>query len=39
MSEQNDSQYDDGMNDALAATAVIAIVVGTVVFWLSGMPV
>ena len=38
MSEQQDSQYNDGLNDALAAVAVIAIVVGTVVFWLSGMP-
>ena len=33
MSDQN-----DGMNDALAATAVIVLVVVTVVFWLSGMP-
>jgi hypothetical protein len=36
MSDQ-ESNYSDGLNDAFAATAVIAIVVGTVVFWLSGM--
>ena len=35
MSEQE--RNSDGLNDAFAATAVIAIVVGTVVFWLSGM--
>lgn len=33
MSDQN-----DGINDALAATAVIALVVVTVAYWLSGMP-
>ncbi|MGK0500930.1 MAG: hypothetical protein ACJAYG_002584 [Oceanicoccus sp.] len=38
MSEQQ-SDGNDGMNDAIAATAVIALVVGTVVYWLSGMPV
>ena len=37
MSEQNDTQYNDGINDAFAAVAVIAIVVGTVVYWLSNM--
>ncbi|WP_420814608.1 methionine synthase [Oceanicoccus sagamiensis] len=37
MSDQE--KYNDGLNDAFAATAVIALVVGTVVFWLSGMPV
>lgn len=38
MSEQQESNYNDGVNDAWAATAVIALVVGTVVFWLCGMP-
>ena len=37
MSEQQGSQYNDGLNDAIAATAVIALVVATVVYWLSGM--
>ena len=36
MSDQ-ESKYNDGLNDAFEATAVIALVVGTVVFWLSGM--
>ena len=34
MSEEN----QDGMNDAIAAVAIIAIVVGFVSFILSGMP-
>lgn len=38
MSDQHDSQHDDGLADAFAAIAIIAIVVGTVVFWLSSMP-
>lgn len=38
MSDSQGPQYNDGINDAIAATAVIAIVVATVVFWLSGMP-
>ncbi len=37
MSDQ-ESKDNDGLNDALASAAVIAIVVGTVVYWLSGMP-
>ncbi len=36
MSDQ-ESKYNDGLNDAYAATAIIVLVVGTVVFWLSGM--
>lgn len=36
MSDQ-ESKSNDGLNDAFAATAIIALVVGTVVFWLSGM--
>ncbi len=36
MSDNNN--YNDGAADAIAATAIIALVVGTVVFWLSGMP-
>lgn len=39
MSDQQPAKYNDGLNDAFAATAVIAIIVGTIVFWLSGMPV
>jgi hypothetical protein len=38
MSEENESQYNDGLVDAISAAAVIALVVGTVCFWLSGMP-
>ena len=38
MSDQNDTKHSDGMNDAIAATAIIAIVVITVAYWLSGMP-
>lgn len=38
MSEQP-SNYNDGLTDAIAATAVIALVVGTTIYWLSGMPV
>lgn len=33
---QAKSQYNDSLADAIAATAVVAIVVFTVVFWLSG---
>lgn len=29
---------DDGKADALAATAVITVIVATVVYWLSHMP-
>lgn len=36
MSEQ---KHQDGGADAIAATAIIALVVGCVVFWLSSMPV
>jgi hypothetical protein len=41
MSEQESSvaeRDDDGVADALAATATIAVIVGTIVFWLSGFP-
>ena len=34
--EKNDSN-EDGFTDAFAAVALIAIAVGTVVYWLSGM--
>ncbi|WP_200821337.1 methionine synthase [Oceanicoccus sp. KOV_DT_Chl] len=37
MSEQQ-SNLNDGINDAIAATAIIALVVVTVTYWLSGMP-
>ena len=40
MSEQhqNSPEQDNGVADAIAATAVIAVVVSAVVFWLSGFP-
>lgn len=34
----SDKKYNDGKADAFAATALIALAVGTAVFWLSGMP-
>lgn len=37
-STSNESSYNDGLNDAFASVAVIAIIVGAVVFWLHGMP-
>jgi len=36
--EQNQERAADGHADAIAATAVIAIVVFTLYIWLSGMP-
>ena len=39
MSDQNiDQRAADGRADAFAATAIITIVVVTLVIWLSGMP-
>lgn len=40
MSEQNPlpEEDDNGMADAIAATAVISLVVITLYIWLSGMP-
>lgn len=39
MSEEQDKTRDaDGRADALAATAIIALVVLTVCIWLSGLP-
>jgi hypothetical protein len=40
MSEQNQvsNEEADGMADAIAATATIAVVVAAVVYWLSGFP-
>ena len=37
MSEQQDLSAGDGINDAIAATAVIALIVTAVVYWLGGM--
>lgn len=36
MSDEKQSNYDDGKADAMAAVAMIAIVVATVVYWLLG---
>ncbi len=36
MNEQRDS--GDARADAIATTAIVAIVIATVVYWLSGMP-
>lgn len=38
MSDEKGAKYNDGLNDAWAAVAVIAVVVATVVYWLLGMP-
>ena len=38
MSQEDQTQHDNGMADAIAATAVITLVIVAVVFWLSGMP-
>ena len=40
MSQENSPAkgLSDGWADAIAATAVIAIVISTVVYWLSGFP-
>lgn len=39
MSEQhNPERSSDGVADAIAATAVIAVVIVTMYLWLSGMP-
>jgi len=38
MSDQQKPDYNDGLTDAIATTAIIAIVVATVVYWLSGLP-
>lgn len=38
MSEQQDSKYNDGLTDAIATTAIIAVIVTTAIYWLSGMP-
>ena len=37
MSEQQTQNNPDGYADVIATIAVIALVVGTVVFWLSSM--
>jgi hypothetical protein len=34
----DDQNEADGRADAIAATAIIAVVVYTLYFWLSGMP-
>ena len=34
----NDKDPGDSRADAIATTAVVAIVIATVVFWLAGMP-
>jgi hypothetical protein len=37
-SDSNQKSANDGAADAFAATTIIAIVVFTMYFWLSGMP-
>lgn len=36
MSNTEQKRYNDGAADAVAALTLIAIVVGTVIFWLAG---
>ncbi len=38
MSGQQGQKYNDGLADAVCATAVIVIVVAAVTYWLCGMP-
>ncbi|MFA7555092.1 MAG: methionine synthase [Spongiibacteraceae bacterium] len=38
MSDQHSPDAKDGINDAIAAAAIITIIVITLTFWLSGMP-
>ncbi|CAA0119924.1 MAG: hypothetical protein ACJAU3_000001 [Zhongshania sp.] len=38
MSDQTQEERDDNFADVCAAVAILALVVGTVVYWLHGMP-
>lgn len=38
MNDANREEQEDSLVDALSVTAIIAIVVGCVAFWLSSMP-
>ncbi|MBO6752066.1 MULTISPECIES: hypothetical protein [Spongiibacter] len=38
MSDNNQEAREDSFADACAAVAILTIVVGTVVYWLHGMP-
>ena len=38
MSYQTQEERDDNFADVCASIAILAIVVGTVVYWLHGMP-
>lgn len=38
MTDMNQEEQQDSITDALSVTAIIAVVVGCVCFWLSGMP-
>ena len=38
MTDQSQENREDNFADACAAIAVIALVVGTAVYWLAGMP-
>lgn len=38
MSDQTQEERDDNFADVCAAVAILSLVVGTVVYWLSGMP-
>jgi hypothetical protein len=38
MSDQSQEERDDNFADVCATVAIFALVVGTVFYWLSGMP-
>lgn len=38
MSDQIKEEHGDNLADVCAVVAILAIVVGTVVYWLHGMP-
>ena len=38
MSDQTQEQREDDFADVCAAVAILVLVVGTVVYWLQGMP-
>ena len=36
--QEQDERVTDGYADAIAATAVMTVIIATVVYWLAGMP-